>query len=220
MEDIKKIENYVKEGLTGEIAYDFNHVNRVRNWALKIAKSVNFYDLKMIEVAALMHDIGRPQTKSSSQHGEVGANISEVFLRKNKLFSEEKIEEICNAIRYHNSNRKGKGELLYILRDADMMDLFGATGIMRGCAHNYSKPEYDISNVKGDTWKMKAKDFDERFDNGIGVGNYLVDQLNFQISCYDNLKTEIAKERAMPLIEFMVEYIEKLKIELEESKNN
>jgi hypothetical protein len=88
-----------------------------------------------------------------------------------------------------------------------MMDLFGAVGIMRAFTSKASKPEYDINNIKGITWGATAKDFDVRFSSGLGIGDYIIDQINFQISCYDNLNIETAKELAKPLLDYMRNYI-------------
>jgi len=175
--NIQKTDNYVKKIMTNEIAHDITHVHRVRNWALYIAKKENFNDLEIVELAVLLHDIGLSQATKRSQHGEVGAKMAAKFLKNNTILSQDKINDVCNAIQFHNKNREGKGRLLEILRDADMMDLFGAVGIMRAFTSQSSKPVYDIKNIKGETWQMTAKDFDKRFDNNIGIGEYIIDQI-------------------------------------------
>jgi hypothetical protein len=54
---------------------------------------------------------------------------------------------------------------------------------------------------------MKAADFDKRIDSGIGVGKFLVDHLNFQISWYDNLATETARRFVKPQVQFLKDYL-------------
>jgi len=169
---IQQVEDYVKSIMSDEVAHDFKHVNRVRNWALQIAQKEDFEDLEVVEISALMHDTGFTQVEKRSLHGEVGAEMTTKFLTENNLLTKDKIAEICNAIKFHNKNREGEGKLLKILRDADMMDLFGAVGIMRAFTSKSSKPEYDVADIKGETWQMKAVDFDKRFDGGIGIGNF------------------------------------------------
>ena len=61
---------------------------------------------------------------------------------------------------------------------------------MRTFTSKYTQPEYDPHNVKGETWAMRGQDFTYRFQEGIGVGQYIIDQINFQLSCYDNLQTK------------------------------
>lgn len=215
MEKILLIENYVKDLLKDDIAHEFGHIDRVRNSALKIAKNEKFGNLEMVEATALLHDIGYVKSEVPNKHGEVGAEMARKFLEENNFFVDDEIDEICNAIRFHNKNRGGEGELLDILRDADMIDMFGAIGIMRALTSKHSKPQFDSSDVKGKTWEMSAKDFDDRFDSGVGIGDFIVDQVNFQISCYDNLKTETAKEYAKFSIEFMKGYLRQLEFEVE-----
>lgn len=211
---IQRIENYVKKLMANEAAHDFKHVARVRNWALRIARNEKFLDFEIVEIAALLHDIGLAQSGPRRKHGEVGARMAAVFLEENKLLIPEKIDEVCNAIRCHNKNREGEGRLLDILRDSDMMDLFGAVGIMRAFISKLSIAEYNPENIKGETWQMKAKDFDKRFDSGIGIGKFITDQINFQISCYDNLATKTAKKSAKPLIKYMIDFMEQLEAEI------
>lgn len=217
---IQQVENYVKSIMSEEVAHDFKHVDRVRNWALKIAQQEGFEDLEAVEIAALMHDIGLKTAEKRSLHGKVGAELAANFLVENKLFDQNKIDEICNAIRFHNNEREGEGKLLKILRDADKMDLFGAVGIMRAFTSKSSRPEYDVKDVKGRTWQMTATDFAKSFDSGIDTKNFIVDQINFQISCYDNLNTELAKQLAKPLVEFMINYIKQLEAEIQNDGNS
>lgn len=222
---IQQIEDYVKSVMAGgfahdlKIAHDFKHVDRVRHWALQIARREGFRDFEMIEAVALLHDIGLSATQERNQHAQVGAEMAAKFLRERELFAEEEIEEIVDAIRHHSS-LSGEGKLLEILRDADILDLFGAIGIMRAFTSKYSKPEYDPYNIRGSTWGMSARDFDQRFTERIGIGDYIIDQVNFQISCYSNLRTETAKQFANPLVEFMKAYIVQLDFEINAGRDD
>ncbi|MGB0387743.1 MAG: HD domain-containing protein [Ardenticatenaceae bacterium] len=216
---IQRIEGYVQSRMGKPlvpdlmVAHDFKHVDRVRGWALRIARGEGYGALEVVEAAALLHDVGLPYVEQRSQHAAVGAEIAARFLLEENLFGGAEIEEIAEAIRLHSSLADGS-ELLYILRDADMLDLFGAVGIMRALTSKYMKPEYDPDHVKGDSWGMDASDFTQRFVEGIGIGRYIVDQINFQISCFDNLRTETAKQIARPLIDFMKTYMVQLDFEV------
>ena len=210
---IQHVEDYVKRAMPGEVAHDFKHADRVRRWALRIARAEGFENLEIVEAAALLHDIGLPFAEQRSKHGQVGAKVAAKFLRANGLFVQQEVEEIANAIRYHNT-KVGDGRLLEILKDADMLDMFGAVGTMRAFTSQASKPEYDPRNVRGSTWEMSNEDFDQRFAEGVGIGDFIVDQLNFQISCYGNLSTETARRLARPLVEFMKAFVVQLESEI------
>ena len=216
---IQVIERYVQRTMAKAlvpdllIGHDFKHVDRVRSWALYLAQREGYKALEMLEATALLHDIGLSYVDHRSKHAAVGAELAAQFLREVSLFSPTEIEQITEAIRLHSSLHEGS-DLLYLLRDADMLDLFGAVGIMRAFSSKYAKPEYDPANIKGDTWGMSASDFTQRFTKDIGVGRYIIDQINFQMSCFENLRSQSAKEAAHPLIEFMKIYLLQLESEI------
>jgi uncharacterized protein len=203
---VQQVENYVREMLTKAVAHDFKHVDRVRNWALRIATEEGYQDTEVVEVAALLHDIGLPYAEKRGRHGEIGAEVAVKYLRENGFFTGEIIEEIAEAIRYHSS-LEDRGELQVILKDADKLDAIGAVGIMRAFTSKSWKPEYEEGSVKGETWGLSARGFDERLDSKMEVGDYIIDQINWQISYYEDLRTETAKRLAAPLIEFMKDYV-------------
>ena len=211
---IEQVENYARETLTEEVAHDFKHVDRVRNWALRIAEEEGYEDKEVVEVTALLHDIGLANTQKRRRHAEIGAEMAAKYLREHGFFPEETIEEIAEAIRYHGS-LEDRGELQVILKDADMLDALGAVGIMRAFTSKSWKPEYEDGSVKGETWGFPVREFSERIDNEGEVGDYIIDQINFQISYYVNLRTETAKRLAGPLVEFMREYVLQMEREVE-----
>ena len=217
---IQQIEDHVKELVNGatapelKIAHDFKHTDRVRGWALQIARNEGFEDLELVEATALLHDVGLAHVEQCSQHGQVGAEIAAQFLRQRRLFTDEEIDLIADAIRCHNSPPGGGGRLAQILRDADVLDAIGAVGVMRAFTSKYAKPEYDPHDVKGETWGATMREFEARFATGRGIGDYIVDQVNFQISFCDNLRTETAKRIAQPLVEFMQAFVVQLESEV------
>lgn len=125
---------------------------------------------------------------------------------------------IADAIRCRSS-LSGGGTLGVILRDADMLDLFGAVGLLRAFTSKYVNPEYNPQLIKGETWSMSAGDFTNRFATGVGIGPTIVDQINFQLSCYDNLQTKRAKQIATPLVAFMKAYLVQLEYEIEAGRS-
>ncbi|MBN1872631.1 MAG: HD domain-containing protein [Anaerolineae bacterium] len=217
---IQIIETYVKQTMDGvinpdlRIGHDFKHVDRVRHNALRIARAEGVMDLELVEAAALLHDIGLAYVKERSQHGLVGAEIAACFLREQQLFNEDSIMAIAKAIHNHSLIHGDWDELGYLLRDADILDMLGAVGMMRAFSSNYFKPEYDPDNVKGETWELSANDFTARYEAGLGTGPTIMDQINLQISVYDELHTPTAQQIAAPRVAFMQTFVQQLEAEI------
>jgi len=217
-EKIQKIENYVKSlPEDRKPAHGYDHVSRVRNWAIKIARAENFPDLEMVEAAALLHDIGRtiPQEQGKT-HGELSARLAEKFLNKNKLFGQLEITQICEAVAHHSDIKEIKSNLLDILRDADILDLLGPIGILRVAMAEHHLKIFNEENIKGETWGMTNVDFNRDYAGKIGKWATLPDQYNFQMSCFYNLKTDYAKKIAEPMAQFMKNFV----LEVEKQANN
>lgn len=216
MNKIKIIEQYAKKNLTSP-GHKFDHAERVRKWALSIAKAEGYKKTDLVEASALLHDISKDKSKKE-KHGIMGAKAVSRFLKQNKLFKDREIEEIANAIRFHDSNRQGSGKLLDILRDADMMDLFGAIGLSRAIIYSNSKPIFNPKNIKGDTWGMGVGEFNKKFDAGKDESPYIIDGINFEISCYGNLATKTAKKLAKPRVKYMKNFILEIEKEMKDNK--
>ena len=214
---ITLIEDFVRQELgeiTGHlIAHDFKHLDRVRNWALKIAESERFYELALVEACALLHDVGLAHVERRDQHARVGARIAARFLHEHALFSEQEIEAIADAI-HHHSSPSGGGKLGAILRDADKLDALGAVGLMRAFTSKHELAEYDPQTITGVTWQLSMQGFAERFASGAGVGTTIVDQINFQISFFGELETKTAINFGEPMAAFMEAFVRQLEAEI------
>ena len=195
------------------IAHDYKHVDRVRHWALHIARSEGFEDLALVEVCALLHDIGLTTSAPRDQHARLGARIAARVLRENGLFREGEVAAICDAIRFHSSPTGG-GRLGAILRDADKLDALGAVGLMRAFTSKHELTEYSPQAITGGTWNMSMQDFEERFASGVGIGDTIVDQINFQISFFGELETQTAIDLAQPLVAFMRAFVLQMEREI------
>jgi len=212
---IERIEHYVRKAMDAaqdpdlRLAHDYKHVDRVRRWALHIAGEEGYGDPRLVEAAALLHDIGLAHLALGiprSQHGVVGAEVAARYLQQEDLFSDADQSAIVEAVGCHNVLGCG-GALAAILRDADMLDALGAVGIMRAFVSKYAQPEYDPANVRGETWGLTARDYDRRFAAGEGAGSTIVDQINFQISFADNLSTDAARCAAALLVSYMRNFL-------------
>jgi hypothetical protein len=228
---------YVREVFsdnTGDlmIAHDFKHVHRVRNRAVFIAVEEKYPDLEMVEITALLHDIGLSrmsgdETGKRQAHGPLGADMARQFLQINSSLSPGDIELITDTVRHHSDPPKimddhisdlgDRGNLLEIITDADRIDALGAVGIMRACTSKYFLPDYDPVNVKGKSWGLSTSEF--LMKSGVDsvkvppVEN-IIEQINQQIRYYDSLHTGTAKKLAKPMVEYMKGFILQLEKEL------
>lgn len=121
------------EGISPSHGWD--HVNRVRNMALHIAREEGVEDLDAVQVAALLHDVARQEEDNS--HGAVchaveGARKARVFLEKMQC-NEDFIHQVTHAVETHRYRASKRPQTLVAscLFDADKLDSIGATGIGR-----------------------------------------------------------------------------------------
>lgn len=220
---IKKIEDYVRS-LNLPLGHDFEHAKRVKNVAMIIMAEHDYCEPMLVEASSLMHDIGMHESSmmlslglsndGKREHAALGAEMARNFLSQENLLKKEEIDLVCQAIAFHNKPYQEGLLLLDIIRDADILDLLGVIGISRALTTKANLPLYDPKNVKGETWGFSARDFDRLFLNGAGIGPTIVDQLNFQISCCDNLRSEFARNRAVPLVKTIKEFILNLEKEV------
>ena len=115
-EIIERIKNLVKE--EDNIELFNNHISLVIKYAKKLALDEN-EDIEAIEIAALLHDLGRIRY-GGKEHNLTGAkDVKEILEKEN--YSPEKIEKICNAIISHGGKEEFpvKDKFGEILRCAD-----------------------------------------------------------------------------------------------------
>lgn len=131
------------------VAYDnhhLDHVLRVRANALEIGRREGA-DLCILDLAALLHDIGRIGERPGECHAVRSAEEAERFLARFGLPSAT-LEAILTAIRLHRFSTGIVPEILEgkILQDADRLDALGAIGILRTAIHDHDRPIYDLTD--------------------------------------------------------------------------
>lgn len=210
---IQQIEAHAEQMMTGpfvveafHIAHEMPHVRRVYATALRLAQAEGYPHKDRVAAAALLHDIGLPVVEKRGDHPRIGAELAARFLQENKLFPQNEIEEICVAIVDHG-RLDGTAPLSHILCDADRLEMLGNVGIMRAFTSKAHLPVYHPEQPRGETWGFSADGFTARFQAGVGVGSTVLDQINFQISCYENLNTETAKAWGRPLRDIMRQFV-------------
>lgn len=185
------VETFVKNLIPRDSVHGLDHVERVRRTALFIAKHYPDVDLEVVEIAALMHDIGK--YLNADDHAKESAKLAKEILKKLKV-PEEKISKIIDAIENHSFSARRKPKTLegMILSDADKLDALGAIGIAR---------VFMLSGIENRDLQKSLKHFYEKI-----------------LKLYNNLFTDIAKELAKERIQFTKKFINQLEKELNELK--
>jgi uncharacterized protein len=115
-------------------SHDWDHTQRVHNLCMHIGR-VEGADLEALEIAAYLHDVGRPyqdESKGAVCHAEKGGEIARHLLAEYPISAERKAN-IIHCIRSHRFRGNHQPETLEanVLFDADKLDAIGAVGIAR-----------------------------------------------------------------------------------------
>ncbi|WP_297430022.1 HD domain-containing protein [Clostridium sp.] len=214
----KKIIEIVQEKLTCS-AHNLDHVFRVYNLCLLLARYEENVDLEILIPAALLHDIARVEESKDKtgeiDHAVLGSIVGENILRK-LGYEEEKIEKIKHCIiahRFRTGNEPNTIEAK-ILFDSDKLDIIGASGIARTfmlagqfgqrLAVNEPLNDYMKSNT---VENGRLKDVSKHTP-------FIEYEVKFK-KIPDKLYTEKAKEIGKERLKFMDEYFNRLKLEID-----
>jgi len=115
-------------------SHDWDHTERVRRLALRIGRKEGA-DLGVVELAALLHDIGREEEDRSHGricHGRSGAALAKAILESHGC-EPATVRAVVHAIRTHRFRKGGAPRTLEarVLFDADKLDSIGAVGVGR-----------------------------------------------------------------------------------------
>ena len=132
-EQYKRVENYMLSCME-DSAHDREHVYRVLNTALLIAKSEPEADREVLVCAALLHDIGRKEQFENPAlcHAKVGGEKAYQFLLQ-QGYEEGFAGHVRDCIASHRYRENNQPRTLEakIIFDADKLDAAGAIGIAR-----------------------------------------------------------------------------------------
>jgi len=198
-------------------AHDIDHVLRVYNLCLYLARDEPNVDLDVLKTSVLLHDIARVKEdkddSGNTDHAVLSAEIAEEILR-NLDYSETKIGQVKHCIATHRfrSNNKPRTKEAKILFDADKLDVIGAIGIARSfiIAGQYGERIY--SSVPDDY--IKENLVDGKRNGRIKTISKHAPDIEFETKFKyipDKLYTLKAKELAKQRIQYMEHFFERLK---------
>jgi uncharacterized protein len=151
---IKKTENFAKECMEKyDDSHSYEHVFRVRNIAIKLAKNLNLSKKEIfeIELASLVHDINDHKYNFSEQTQEETLKLFFKDILDLSVMNNI-IKIACNVslsteIEMKNNNIVISSLSLDCVRDADRIESLGAIGISRYFTYGIIKQNNKIHQV-------------------------------------------------------------------------
>ena len=119
-----------------DLAHDWLHVQRVTEWCLKIARSIDA-DEDLAGAAGLLHDlINIPKESDLRSMGSTLSAQAGVQYLRDAGYSTEEIDTVTEAISTCSWSRglTPTNNIGKVLQDADRLDAIGAIGLMRNIA--------------------------------------------------------------------------------------
>ena len=181
-------------------AHDRQHVYRVLNNAIEIAKGEENVNMEVLMTAALLHDIGRADEKADpkADHAVTGGDRAyQVLIEAG--YDHAFAEHVRQCIRTHRFRRNDPPATIEakILFDADKLDVCGAIGIARTLMYSgaHDRPIY-------------TADPDGSIRDGMGdAEDSFFREYRFKLEgMYDRFLTrrgaELAKERQKAAVDF------------------
>ena len=214
MNNLKRLEEKVKSFLQlAPSCHDWDHTFRVFNNARQIAEQENKtsnVNLLMVQAAALLHDIGRPEELKKEGkicHAVLGYTMAPQILKQCGFTDENLIVNIAECIKRHRfrgNNKKPETIEQKIIFDADKLDSIGAVGIGRamhfsgriGSRLHNTKQEATISNAysKEDSayreYLVKLRHIPKRMLTQTGK-KFAIERADFMHLFFDTLNKEI-----------------------------
>lgn len=206
-------------------AHDIDHVMRVYNLCLVLANCEPKIDLNVLKTAALLHDIARTREDKDGRagmlgvdHAILGAEMSDKILRELR-YPQEKIANIKHCIASHRFRGENPPRTIEakILSDADKLDVLGATGIARAFTTGGENGQRIYSDTPVDEYireNLADGKPNGRIINPARHSSNLEFETKFK-HIPDRLHTQKATQIALERLEYMKQFFERLKEEID-----
>jgi len=206
---IEKCEKLVKNIYNQfDASHDFQHIERVKKNAQMISIEEGEVRYDIIELAVLLHDVS--DVKYSGSEGKLQETV---ILDQLELTPSDRkwIVDIIESVSFSGGNEKEATTIeAKIVRDADRLDAIGAIGIARTFAFGGAKGRklYNWSELA----RMDMSEEEYRSKKTASVTHFY--EKLFLLK--DLMVTKTGKKLALQRHEFMLSFIEQLKIETSE----
>lgn len=196
----QEIENQLENESSG---HDWFHIQRVWMLSKTIASKEFDYDLFVVEMGALLHDIADHKFHNGDE--KIGGIKAQEYLQQFNLEekTQMKIVEIVNEISFKGANVETPMSSIEgkIVQDADRLDAIGAIGIARTFAYGGNKNRQIYHpNIK----PVCHTSFEAYKNSTAPTINHFYEKL---LLIKDRLNTNSAKELAKRRHAFMEEFL-------------
>lgn len=191
------------------LAHSWDHVNRVYKLAEYIAEQEGA-DQFIVNMAVLMHDLGHTvEPKGHEHHVDLSVKLASELMHTYQIPTKLQ-EAITHAILAHSFSRGLEPCTLEagVVRDADRLDALGAIGIMR----------WGIVGGQRERTGRKPYQLDDPFadQHALNDDRYMLDHFYTKLlKLEEGMMTETGLRLARRRTEFMRQYLDEFKCELE-----
>ncbi|MGX9133916.1 HD domain-containing protein [Rummeliibacillus sp. JY-2-4R] len=188
-----------------DASHDFQHIERVMMNAKTILNTEPLANSEIVQLAVLLHDVSDPKYTSGKEN-----EIS--ILQKLNLTDMEikQIQDIIACVSFRGGNELEINSLeAKIVRDADRLDAIGAVGIARTFAYGGAKGRklYDVD----EEIRHQMTEEEYRKKDTASVTHFYEKLLLLK----DLMTTPKGKQMAKSRHQFMVDFLQQLKLERE-----
>lgn len=200
---VEIVRTKIRDLYSKRASHDYFHALRVCNNAKRIAKDSDA-DIFVVQVAALLHDIGYSKVKMGQQdndHEIQSKNIAEQLLTELDVAANF-ITKVLECIEAHRMSKHHtpKSVEAQIVQDADRLDALGAIAVARTFAYDPKRPLYD-PNIP------EKEKYDGVSDTSINHIKEKVMRIELS-SFHTEIAKKIAKGRTHAAESFVKEFIE------------
>jgi len=188
-------------------SHDWSHTQRVLQICNYIGKEEGA-NLRILELAALLHDIARREEDSSKGqvcHAQRGAELAENILHQYNI-DEDTINQVKHCINAHRfRNRKLAATIeAKVLFDADNLDAMGAIGIARSFAY---AGEHNLKLYTEDHLALKETPTTRiDYTRHTPILEFKSKLLKIKDTMQTNTGRQIAEKRHRYMIEYLIQF--------------
>ncbi len=214
---IEQLTEIAKERQTkDDPCHDFEHIKRVLNLGIKIAKKEGA-DLEIVIPSILFHDtiVYRKDSPESKNETEESAEVAGQILRDIKKFPQDKIDAIKTCIRECSFSKGIMPQTLEgkVVQDADRLESTGAISIMRTFTSGGQMSGRGLYFVEDPFRERTAlPPYPEPLPSSLDLF------FTRLLKIADSMRTETGKKMARRRHKFLLNFLNELRKELKESK--